>query len=67
MNCWPGKRPVTGTYRGHYTLMPLHMRSFFEPIELRNATLFGPFDFTKGVQVLRLPVVAEAKANMASR
>jgi arylsulfatase A-like enzyme len=51
----------------HYTLMPVHMRTFFEPIELKNATLFGPFDFTKGVQVLRLPVVAEAKANMVSR
>jgi hypothetical protein len=51
----------------HYTLMPVHMRSFFEPIELANATLFGPFDFTKGCQVLKLPVVAEAKANMVSR
>jgi arylsulfatase A-like enzyme len=51
----------------HYTLMPAHMRSFFEPIELANATLFGPFDFTKGCQVLKLPVVAEAKANMVSR
>ena len=51
----------------HYTLMPVHMRSFFEPIELANATLFGPFDFTKGLKVLRLPVVAEAKANMIHR
>lgn len=51
----------------HYTLMPTHMRTFFEPIELKDATLFGPFDFTKGVQVLRLPVVAEAKANMTAR
>ena len=51
----------------HYTLMPVHMRSFFEPIELVNATLFGPFDFTKGCQVLKLPVIAQAKANMISR
>ncbi|GGH24199.1 sulfatase [Alsobacter metallidurans] len=51
----------------HYTLMPVHMRSFFEPIELAQATLFGPFDFTKGCQVLKLPVVADAKANMVSR
>jgi arylsulfatase A-like enzyme len=51
----------------NYTLMPVHMRSFFEPIELAGATLFGPFDFTKGCQVLRLPVVAQAKANMVSR
>lgn len=51
----------------HYTLMPVHMRSFFEPIELVNATLFGPFDFTKGCRVLKLPVIPEAKANMMSR
>lgn len=51
----------------HYTLMPTHMRTFFEPVEMRNATLFGPFDFTKGVQVLKLPAVAEAKANMTAR
>lgn len=51
----------------HYTLMPMHMRTFFEPIELNRATLFGPFDFTKGCRVLKLPVVAEARANMISR
>ena len=51
----------------HYTLMPMHMRSFFEPLELKNATLFGPFDFTKGVPVLKLPIAADAKANMLAR
>lgn len=51
----------------HYTLMPVHMRTFFEPIELNRATLFGPFDFTKGCQLLKLPVVADAKANMTAR
>ncbi|AHF77269.1 Putative sulfatase [Sodalis praecaptivus] len=51
----------------HYTLMPMHMRTFFEPIELQNATLFGPLDFTKDIPVLKLPVLAEAKANMLSR
>jgi hypothetical protein len=51
----------------HYTLMPMHMRSFFEGIELKDAALAGPFDFTKGIPVLRLPVIADAKANMIFR
>lgn len=51
----------------HYTLMPMHMRSFFEQIELDGATLRPPFDFTRGLQVLKVPVVADAAANMARR
>ncbi|MDR0416534.1 MAG: hypothetical protein LBH76_04320, partial [Propionibacteriaceae bacterium] len=38
-----------------YTLMPTHMRHLFTPDELRHAQLAGPFGFTKGVPVLRLP------------
>ena len=33
----------------HYTLMPMHMRSFFEPAEMAAATLHPPFDFTRGM------------------
>lgn len=51
----------------HYTLMPTHMRSFFEPQELEHATLRPPFGFTKGLHVLQVPVVAEAAANMQRR
>jgi len=51
----------------HYTLMPVHMRSFFEVSELRDAELVGPFDFTKGLRVLKLPLVPDAAANMIHR
>jgi hypothetical protein len=51
----------------HYTLMPVHMRSFFEPAEFAGATLAGPFGFTKGMKVMRLPLVPEAAANMIHR
>ena len=51
----------------HYTLMPAHMRSFFEPAELAGATLRSPFDFTRGLSVLKVPVIADAAANMTRR
>jgi hypothetical protein len=39
----------------NHTLMPTHMRGFFSPEELREASLAGPFRFTKGLKVLRTP------------
>lgn len=51
----------------HYTLMPLHMRTFFEPKEMQGAELVGPFGFTKGMPVLKLPLVPDAAANMIHR
>jgi arylsulfatase A-like enzyme len=44
-----------------YTLMPTHIRSRFQPEELKGAELVGPFDFTKGVQLLRLPARDDAE------
>jgi arylsulfatase A-like enzyme len=38
-----------------HTLMPTHMNSRFDPAELRDAELTGPFDFTREVPVLRVP------------
>ncbi|MET8520177.1 sulfatase [Nocardioides sp. NPDC004968] len=38
-----------------YTLMPTHMKSRFDPSELRGAELAAPFGFTKGVPVLKVP------------
>ncbi len=38
-----------------YTLMPMHAMSLFAPDVLRNAELAGPFDFTKGAPVLKIP------------
>ena len=35
--------------------MPTHMRRMFSPDELKNAELSGPFDFTKGCRVLKVP------------
>lgn len=51
----------------HYTLMPMHMRSFFEPAEMAAATLHPPFDFTRGMPVLQVPVINEAAGNMQRR
>ena len=45
-----------------YTLMPTHITSFFTTDELRTATLSPPFDFTKGVPVLK--VSGHAKSPM---
>ncbi|MFD7919133.1 sulfatase [Streptomyces sp. NPDC059740] len=46
----PENRPLY-----EHTLMPTHMASRFTPEELREATLSEPFDFTKGVPLLRVP------------
>jgi hypothetical protein len=38
-----------------YTLMPTHMRARFSVQELQNVALGGPFRFTKGCRVLKIP------------
>lgn len=38
-----------------YTLMPMYMRSMFGLEELSKAELAGPFSFTKGLRVLKVP------------
>jgi arylsulfatase A-like enzyme len=40
-----------------YTLMPTHLWELFTPEELRNAQLAEPFSFTKGVPLLKVPVI----------
>ena len=40
-----------------YTVMPTHLRDLFTPEELSTATLSPPFPFTKGVPLLRVPVI----------
>ncbi len=37
--------------------MPTHIASLFTPEELSTATLSPPFPFTKGVPLLRVPVI----------
>tara|TARA_B100001093_G_scaffold514124_1_gene587476 strand:- start:2313 stop:3197 length:885 start_codon:yes stop_codon:yes gene_type:complete len=40
-----------------YTLMPTHIRQHFSVDELQHAKLNDPFDFSKGVPLLKVPVV----------
>lgn len=42
-----------------YTIMPSHMVTMFEPGELESASLSEPFDFSKGMPLLRVPTVAQ--------
>ncbi len=37
-----------------YTLMPTHMRAMFQPAEMQNIELAGPFSFTKGCRVMKI-------------
>ena len=44
-----------------YTLMPMHLHSLFSPAELRTSQLVGPFDFTKGMPILRIDALKDAR------
>ena len=52
------KNPEAPVYE--YTLMPTHMRQMFQPKELQQIELAGPFSFTKGMKVMKI----EAKNRM---
>ena len=43
-----------------YTLMPSHIMSMFSVQELRLAELRRPFNFTKGVPLLKIPVIPDS-------
>ncbi len=43
-----------------YTLMPTHIVSMFSVEELRNLSLGRTFDFTKGVPLMKIPVIPES-------
>ena len=43
-----------------YTLMPTHIWDHFPPDELAGASLAGPFPFTKGTPVLKVPVTSRS-------
>jgi len=43
----------------NYTLMPTRMRGYFKTENLHNAELDGPFSFTKGSPVLKVPAHAQ--------
>ncbi|MBP1852795.1 sulfatase-like hydrolase/transferase [Rhizobium halophytocola] len=40
-----------------YTVMPSHINKPFTPLELSAATLAGPFDWTRNVPLLKVPVI----------
>lgn len=46
-----------------YTLMPTHMIGHFDIEELRTSELVEPFDFTKGVPVLKVKMAAKNSQN----
>lgn len=50
-----------------YTLMPAHMRTYFEAFEFEGAQSMAALPFTRGYPVWRLPVRKDAKANMTRR
>jgi arylsulfatase A-like enzyme len=50
-----------------YTLMPMHMRTYFEAIEFGGAQRVDGFGFARGFPLWRLPVHPEARANMGRR
>jgi len=50
--CYPNDMQNQELYQ--YTLMPSHMTKMFTVDELKSASLVGPFDFTKGVPLLRV-------------
>lgn len=50
--CYPKDMKNQDLYQ--YTLMPAHMTKMFTVDELKSASLVGPFDFTKGVPLLRI-------------
>ncbi|MGH2991656.1 MAG: sulfatase/phosphatase domain-containing protein, partial [Solirubrobacterales bacterium] len=52
---YPGDVASQEVYQ--YTVMPTHLRDLFTPEELSAATLAPPFPFTKGVPLLRVPVI----------
>jgi len=47
----------------NYTLMPTHMRGLFRLDELKDAELGGPFEFTKGLKLLKTPASAWIDVN----
>ncbi len=50
-----------------YTLMPTHMRSHFERLEFEGAETVADMPYSRGFPVWRLPMKADARANMIGR
>lgn len=59
--------PALAAALNQYTLMPMHMRTYFEAVEFSEAKVVGSLPFTRGFPVWQLPVRMEAKANLTRR
>ena len=59
--------PALAAALNQYTLMPMHMRSYFESVEFGGAEVVASLPFTRGFPVWRLPVTMESKGNMTRR
>jgi arylsulfatase A-like enzyme len=44
-----------------YTLMPMHLSSLFSVAEMKTTTIVPPFDFTKGMPVMRIDALKDAR------
>jgi hypothetical protein len=44
-----------------YTLMPMHLNSLFSVAEMKTSTMAPPFDFTKGMPVMRIDALKDAR------
>jgi len=44
-----------------YTLMPMHLSSLFSIAEMKTMAIAPPFDFTKGMPVLRIDALKDAR------
>jgi arylsulfatase A-like enzyme len=44
-----------------YTLMPMHLSSLFSESEMRTAVMAKPFDFTKGMPVMKIDALMDAR------
>jgi arylsulfatase A-like enzyme len=44
-----------------YTLMPMHLNSLFSVAEMKTSTIVPPFDFTKGMPLMRIDALKDAR------
>jgi hypothetical protein len=56
---YPGDLYAPGLHE--YTLMPMHLSSLFSAAEMKTAVMAAPFDFTKGMPVMRIDALKDAR------
>jgi arylsulfatase A-like enzyme len=59
--------PAHASTLNQYTLMPMHMRSYFEAMEFADAQVVDSLPFSQGYPLWKLPIRMDAKANMTRR